>query len=281
MRIVTNSKRANRNLQFLRVLSGDTIILPMHLKLISLNLWWGGKLWDNIVDFLEREKPDILALQEVYESKEDRPEPYFKSIKKLQEALPYLTQAQFAPALQGLSQDKIDYVQGNAVLSKFPLRQKSVHFFDVAYGTLDYEGADFAYAPRNIQHVTADINGTDLNIFNLQGIWGKNPLDNERRMNMGKSIAELVAGKKRTVLCGDFNVDIRTQSVAQIEEAGLVNIFKGKINSSMNTLRRPEEIFSGIAPDMIFISPDIKLISADCPKVDISDHLPQIITFEI
>ncbi len=258
-------------------------MLFMRLKLISLNLWQGGKLWQEIVDFLEREKPDILALQEVYESREPHPEQRYRSMTKLQEALPYLSFYQFAPTLTGLSLDGVPYREGNAVFSKFELKQRGVHFFDVPYGEFDYAGTAFdpARAPRNIQHVVADINGTDLNIFNLQGIWGKNELDNERRMNMGKTVAKLVAGREHALLCGDFNVDIKTRSIAQIEEAGLVNIFKGKIESSMNTLRRPQEIFGKITPDTIFISPDLKLISADCPKVDISDHLPQIITFEI
>lgn len=255
----------------------------MRLKLISLNLWQGGKLWQEIVDFLEKEKPDILALQEVYESKEFHPEQRYKSMAKLQEALPYLSFSQFAPTLTGLSLDGIPYREGNALFSKFKLEQRGIYFFDVPYGEFDYASAAFdpALAPRNIQHVVADVDGTGLNIFNLQGIWGKNELDNERRMNMGKAIAELVAGIKHTIVCGDFNVDIKTRSVAQIEDAGLINIFKGRIKSSMNTLRRPEEVFGRIVPDMIFISPDLKLTSADCPKVDISDHLPQIITFEI
>ena len=255
----------------------------MRLKFISLNLWQGGKLWSKIIKFLEQERPDILALQEVYEGKKPGAEPNYRSVAKLQEDLPYLSFSQFAPALEGLSLDGISSREGNAVFSKFKLKQGGTYFFDVPYGEFDYTNVatDATHAPRNIHHILADINGTELNIFNLQGIWNKNELDNERRMNMGKAIAELTAGIKHAIVCGDFNVDIKTKSVAQIEDAGLINIFKGKIKSSMNTLRRPEEIFGNIAPDMIFISPDLKLISADCPKVDISDHLPQIIELEI
>jgi endonuclease/exonuclease/phosphatase family metal-dependent hydrolase len=41
------------------------------MKLVNLNTWHGGKyLWDNIVEYLRAEDPDILMLQEAYASKE-------------------------------------------------------------------------------------------------------------------------------------------------------------------------------------------------------------------
>ena len=41
----------------------------MHFKHISLNIW-GGKLLDNALDFLKKEQPDILSLQEVFHNPE-------------------------------------------------------------------------------------------------------------------------------------------------------------------------------------------------------------------
>ena len=37
----------------------------MKLKFITLNIWDGGRLLANIIDFLNQENPDIVCLQEV------------------------------------------------------------------------------------------------------------------------------------------------------------------------------------------------------------------------
>ena len=39
--------------------------------------------------------------------------------------------------------------------------------------------------------------------------------------------------------------------------------------------------YATAAVDMIFVSPNIKIIEHDCPDVDISDHLPLVTTMSI
>jgi hypothetical protein len=38
----------------------------LKLKVVSLNLWHGGRLFDEVVAFLRAEAPDVVMLQEVY-----------------------------------------------------------------------------------------------------------------------------------------------------------------------------------------------------------------------
>jgi len=42
----------------------------MKIKFITLNILHGGELLDSILEFLNKEDPDIIALQEVCESKD-------------------------------------------------------------------------------------------------------------------------------------------------------------------------------------------------------------------
>ena len=38
----------------------------MKIKVITLNVWHGGRLWDELMAFLKSEDADVLILQEVH-----------------------------------------------------------------------------------------------------------------------------------------------------------------------------------------------------------------------
>lgn len=42
----------------------------MKIKVLCLNVWEGGKLMENLLDFVRREDPELLALQEVYDGRD-------------------------------------------------------------------------------------------------------------------------------------------------------------------------------------------------------------------
>jgi hypothetical protein len=44
----------------------------MKIKVVCLNLWQGGNLFDGILKFLEAEDADILLLQEVYNASDPK-----------------------------------------------------------------------------------------------------------------------------------------------------------------------------------------------------------------
>ena len=89
----------------------------MIIKFITLNLWQGGLLFESIVEFIRKENPDILALQEVYDGKN----PCFKKNQRtltiFQEELNY-KHFFFSPAF--LDERKRDYLSsGNASFSRY------------------------------------------------------------------------------------------------------------------------------------------------------------------
>ncbi len=55
----------------------------MRIKYITLNIWRGGELYDNIVEFIRQERPDIIGLQEVYHSPDMRLESRYRSFNVL------------------------------------------------------------------------------------------------------------------------------------------------------------------------------------------------------
>ncbi len=200
------------------------------LKVISLNLWTGGLLFDEILQFLKGENPDILLLQEVYNSDDLSLKRNFRSFSILRDELNF-SYSHFAPAflesikssqavndlsavapVTNIPNQKIE--QGNAIFSKFPLEAQETKFYDIPFGDRIDEFAYYSVTPRNLQHVILDLNPADkkadgqalldgkstsiegnqkLHVLNTQGIWGTHGNDTDRRLKMGDFIANEVS----------------------------------------------------------------------------------------
>lgn len=253
----------------------------MQFKVICLNLWLGGLLFDQIFEFLEQENPDVLLLQEVYDGKDAALERRFRSIEVLKDKieLPYEF---FSPACTAvLEQGSVP--AGNAIFSRFPISDPRTIFFDIPFGEVaNYEapGGDYARTPRNLQHAMVTIGGSALNFFNTQGIWGKDSEDNERRLAMSEVIVENIKDKKNVILAGDFNVMPHTKTILNIEQH-VKNLFRGKIETTFNLKQKSNPVLKTVVVDMLFASPDLKIVNSYCPNVDVSDHLPLVGIFEV
>lgn len=244
-------------------------------------MWLGGLLFEQILDFIRKENPDILLLQEVYNSTDSSLDKRFRSMGVLREEVKFPYEF-FAPtSVAILKEGEIE--AGNAILSKLPIENSETVFFDVPFGkVMNYEtaGGDYSQTPRNLQHATIKAENTVLNVFNTQGIWGKDSEDNERRIKMSEIIAEKVKDQENVILAGDFNVMPHTQTVQNIEKH-LSNVFKGKLKTTFNLRQKSIHALSTVVVDMMFVSPNLNITEAYCPDVDVSDHLPLACVVEV
>lgn len=248
----------------------------MKIKYLSLNVWFGGKLWDTMVDFLKREDVDIVALQEVYGGEDPTLEKRLRTIHALKQEVPYPYTA-FAPAM---TDSKLNLPWGNAILSKFPITKQKAIFFDVPFDEREIKIENAEYAPRNMLHAVIDLGSTTLNVFSLHGIWGKDGEDNPRRLAMSKTILKNIRGKERVILSGDFNVREGTRTIGMLEEE-LVNVFKHELQTTCNMRQRKNPKLAQAVIDFLFASRDLSAVAHACPDVDVSDHLPLTATFEL
>lgn len=254
----------------------------MKLTLVNVNIWIGGILFDELLDFLKNQAADIVLLQEVFSGDDQFEAKQYRSFEVLQKelGLPY---AHFAPAFTEPAEGR-EVTQGNAILSKYPLSEVSVSFYDVPFGPRDPDDdTKYHVTPRNLQHVTANISGKELHLLNTQGIWGEHGGDTERRLKMADHIMAEVGENHPLVLSGDFNVNEDTQTIRKIE-AKLKNVFKKELKTSFNVKRKDLERSPGYATsvvDMFFVSEDVKILEHFVPQVDVSDHMPLVCSIEI
>jgi endonuclease/exonuclease/phosphatase family metal-dependent hydrolase len=251
----------------------------MRVKFICLNLELGGKMIDRIVEFFQKEDPDILALQEVYNGQALKLEKRLRSFEFLKQKLGF-DHALFSPAVIDVYREgKLE--QGNAILSKFPILDTKTVFYDVPIQERTHiEGpGDYTLTPRNLQRAAVDIAKIKINIFNTQGIWNFDGNDNERRIKMSEVIVREIKGRENVILAGDFNTWPETETMKMIGN-NLTNVFQNKIPTTFNMKRKNPEFIPMIV-DYMFVSPNLKIIDHYCPSVDISDHLPLVCVFEI
>lgn len=248
----------------------------MTFKYLSINVWLGGKRWDDLVAFLKQEDADIVALQEVYGGEDPKLEKRLRTIHALKQEMPYPYSA-FAPAM---IDSKLNLPWGNAVLSKFPITKQEAIFFDVPFGEREIKIENAEHAPRNMIHTTIDAHGAALNVFSIHGIWGEDGDDNPRRLAMSDTIIKHTQKLPHVIISGDFNVKEHTETVRNLEHH-LHNVFKGERVTSFNMRIKKDKKFATAVVDHLLVSPDLHITEHHQPDVDASDHLPLIATLEI
>lgn len=113
-------------------------------------------------------------------------------------------------------------------------------------------------------------------------------LDTKVRISQSKKIIEFFKKKNGgKIIGGDFNLYPETKSVKLFEEAGYKNLIREfDIKTTRNQTsweqfaNRPGYVKQYFA-DYVFTSPEIKVVDFKVPNIEISDHLPLILDFEI
>lgn len=233
---------------------------------------------DPLLEFLDKEGPDILCVQEAFnEHSEDFP-PQFRTVDIISQRLSF-DHHYFAACYKN---DYKGYVgeKGNAIFSRFPIIEWENTFFDLPYTLVVEEGFDFEKTPRAIQKAVIKLPHKNLNVFNTQGVWRLDDVDTERRLNMSKIITDKVKSLPNVILTGDFNADWNMKTITNIEKH-LVNVFKGGLKTSFNMKHKTDPGYASAVVDMIFASQDIKVLEHYCPDVDVSDHMPLVATLKV
>lgn len=252
----------------------------MTIKIISLNLWWGGNLFPRIIEFLREHDADVVLLQEVHDAHDPMLKDRFRSMDVLKKELGYPYQ-DFAQALI-LKLPEGRMPSGNAVLSKFPITDRSVTFvFDATQQEYLDVPEQWPIFPRVLQHAKLKTPAHELNVFNMHGVWdlaGDNPSP-QRRVMIERTL-KAMEGKPNVILAGDTNATTGNPLLRDIEKE-YTSVFGGELKSTFNMRHKDKPGYATAAVDHMYVSPELKVVSKSCPDVDVSDHLPLVVTVEL
>jgi endonuclease/exonuclease/phosphatase family metal-dependent hydrolase len=257
------------------------------LQLLSLNTW-GGRVYEPLVallDDLARDGTHVLCLQEVYDAPEaiaaDQPLPHVRLdlLIRLRKALPNY-QAFFAANSTGFPAGgrlaRPGQVRfGNALLVRddVDIEDYRVHPIIERQHPVADSATRFSKYVHKLQVAELRIGGRSVKVGNFHGLpLPGDKLDTPVRIVQSKRVLQ-VAGDV-DVLCGDFNLDPNTRSVAMLEEhwRNLIREFqvpttRSRLNPFWGTPQ--EQRFA----DYAFVSESIAAEGFRALDAQVSDHL--------
>lgn len=261
------------------------------IRLLSLNVW-GGSQGKKLLDYIkfQAEHTDIFCFQEVFDSplKHNLADgTRVNLLRRLKKILPGHS-AYFFPAAKNISLGgPVDFelYEGPAIFvkkdfSSRPAAKKRI------IGKFNRK-VEFKVGKENSVLLGAKVSLANRKffwIFNFHGISRPgDKLDSPLRIEQSKKIVTVVKRfKGPKILCGDFNLMPKTQSIKLIEQIGLRNLISAyKIKNTRNSLSwkmfKKRQYFA----DFTFVSPDVKIKAFKVPYSLVSDHLPMILDFDV
>lgn len=249
------------------------------MKLIQLNIWQ-GRLLGQALKFLEREQPDFVCLQEVY-SAPSRPDLFdvfrhFGTLEAIKAALPNYD-CYFSPTYDvRVLGETVRY--GNAILSKFPLRDQETFFISGEHKTIEtFQQINV----RNLQRVRVEFDeNRSFSLINHQGFWDANPLGNEQSVEKMRHVAGIVGETERPIIfCGDLNISPASPALRVFDKLKLRNLTVERgVTTTLSSVHRAGV---GVVCDYIFSSPEIAVRDFGVSEELISDHKAMGIEFDV
>lgn len=132
------------------------------------------------------------------------------------------------------------------------------------------------------QYVTVICGHTPYTFCNIHGIADWPKTDTPERLEQSHKIIDAM-GKRagRKIICGDFNLNPKTESVRMFEKTGMRNLVKEyhikKTRSNLFYAQMPDS--PDKISDYVFVSPDVSVKKFSIPRVSVSDHLPLVLDF--
>lgn len=250
----------------------------MQLKILTLNIEHGGITMQPVLDFIRSTNADIMLLQEVHSSGDAMLEPRLRTLQYLTEQLDY-TFSSFAPQYRDFDNtaDGTSF-SGCAIFSRLPIIETKLHYFSLPYSETYRDSFEtVAQHPGMLQQCLIHTDVGEINVFNLHGPWDLNGEHyGEGRQKMSDAIIAATTGVPHVILGGDTNAKPVNEAFTRISH--LDSVFGNELKTTFNMKRKKLPGYATAAVDMMWLSPDIQVISKDCPNVEVSDHLPLVVT---
>lgn len=253
----------------------------MRIKLLDLNICWGGLLINNIIDYANKNNFDILTFQEVTGGILNKNNS--DSFNFIKEKLGYEGVLNIC---EKAKEDKSSYF-GNAIFyKKEVVAEDTKTIWLKKYEEFEnYWKRRIEDDPRSALSIKFKNVKSDFYIITAHLAWGPTPYDKDYKLKQAKKLYEYLKKLGSPfILTGDFNLTSDSQVVKWMESLGRNLIVENNITNTLNgKIHKYKNLFPpGLAVDYIFVSKGIKVNNFYIEdKVDLSDHLALILDFEV
>lgn len=265
------------------------------MEIMCLN-GWGGKLYEDLLQYIQTANPEILCLQEVVHSPASDKDwltyrdgdhilpqraNFFRDVTR---SLPD-HMAVFCPAAQGVLWDEDQSIPSQWGLATFIHKsvpivgqiQGFVHkeFSPVGYG--DHPRSRSAHGVR-VYDYSSDRFISVTHMHGLRDLKGK--VDTPERAEQAQRLLELSNQVSKpedvVVVCGDFNVEPESETLRVLANAGLSELVTGRgFSSTRNSQYKKPGRF---ADYMLINDPNVVQKFNVVYDPEVSDHCPLVLT---
>lgn len=255
------------------------------MKIISLNIraW---RIWHDLQSFLEDHAGDtaIFCFQEVFHTTSDETivEEFYKAniLTEIEKILPNHT-CYYAATQEGFGfNNTVDYhlQWWNAVFVHKDIVVDN-YVTDYLYGSYNSKMLWMTpYTARNYQYITIQHDGVPLTIIHFHGIWnwwGKD--DTSDRLEQSRVLKKIMTSKQwHVILLWDYNLSPDTDSL------GLLTSWMRNLIQEYGISTTRSKLYTKPLPfaDYAIVSNELVVTDFAVPYVEISDHLPLVLTIE-
>jgi endonuclease/exonuclease/phosphatase family metal-dependent hydrolase len=232
----------------------------VRVSVVSWNIWL-GKHYSEVIDFLREQNADIIGLQEL-ESGGD-----LDQAGRIGKHLGY--ECVFYPSFEA----PVNTGKGDAVLSRYRILETARHFLSPS---VNYDETP-TMEPRIAVEAVIDLDGLKLTAFSTHLAYAAHFASSPAQAAQAETLANLVGGKEKTILMGDFNARPESHTVRTIAST----LKHADVNLSVPTFtvyaheyqdHRTADLTDRV--DYIFASTDVEIVEAGVGVSEGSNHLP-------
>lgn len=258
------------------------------MKLFNLNV--GIKLDNNqaVVDLITKDNYDVVTLQEAVRKLEATVSPKYDSSNVIRNATHYANTffgAVWVAKRQIRNDQPRDFggyiEQGNQLLTNLPIVKARNVFYYQEYchreDTRDFVTNDH---PRAFTDTIVQVGDQALQIINVHGCWTVDKKGNDRTKHQTATLLSNIRDDLPCIVVGDFNllpdtVEIQTlsQKLHNLIEKFQIKTTRPDFDDGLDK--------GNMVCDYIFVNDKVKVNDFRVLNVNVSDHFPLLLDFEI
>lgn len=264
------------------------------MKLISLNTAIFQANNKHLFKFFQDQNADFVCLQEISRGLEDSVDKKYITLDPINKATTSLKYFFYGPN-SVFSEFKVSNYHeipfsfsfggqlefGNYTKSRFEIL-KAQNVFIENHFTYNHDHSGWPEEDYRAVLVTDHmVKGKKLRILNYHGIWSRDKLGNKRTLRANKLIYDLaLQAEGEVIICGDFNLFPDTAPMKIFDKNLISLVDKFNIKTTRPASNELSSSKRNVV-DYIWLSKGVKIKKFEVPDVEISDHLPLILNFDL
>ena len=265
-----------------------------NMKLISLNTAIFQANNEHLFKFFHDQNADFICLQEISRGLEESVDKKYVTIDPINKATKSLKYFFYGPSTVFSEFNVSNYHGapfsfvfggqlefGNYTKSSFEIL-KAQNVFIENHFTYNHDLSGWPEEEYRAVLVTDHIlKGKKLRILNYHGIWSRDKLGSKRTLRANKLIFDLaLQAEGEVIICGDFNLFPDTPPMKIFEKNLISLVDKFNIKRTRPATNELSYLKRNVV-DFVWVSRGVKVNKFEVPDVEISDHLPLILDFDL